>query len=157
MNRVGDREGGGDWGVGDRLLGALTLALAIVIGLESLTFTTSFPTDPLGPKAFPLVSAALLALGGAWVAARPGRERVQRLPRVVWLGAASFVVYALLLQPVGFFLATLLEMVVLSTLFGGRPFRSAVAGAVFVGALYLLFAIGLGLPLPLGSLFVIGD
>jgi len=141
----------------DRIAGITTFLVAVAIAWEGLTFSTTFPTDPLGPKAFPVLSAALLGLGGAWVMFRPAEPRTGRLPGAVWLGAASFVLYALLLEPIGFFVATLLEFVALSLLFGGRPLRSAVAGAAFVGALYLLFVQGLGLVLPVGSLFVLGS
>ena len=132
------------------------LAVAVAIGFESLTFDTTFPTDPLGPKAFPFVSALLLGLGGGWVALRPRTVERALLPASVWLGTVSFVAYALLLEPLGFFLATLLAFVALSLLFGGRTVRAALAGAVFVGALYRLFVQGLGLVLPVGSLFVVG-
>lgn len=141
---------------GDRRAGLATLLVAVAIGLEALTFGTTFPTDPLGPKAFPLVSAVLLASGGAWVLLSPGARRTVPLPGAVWVAAASFVLYALLLEPLGFFVATLLEFVVLALLFGGRPLRSTIAGAAFVGALYVLFVHGLGLVLPVGSLFVRG-
>lgn len=165
----------------DRRWGVAILVMAVAIGLESLSFIPSFQTDPLGPKAFPLFSALLLAAGASWTVFRPARppapaeaetlhDEVQTqpdevealsggseaLPGAVWLAAGSFVAYALLLEPLGFFTATLAEFVALSLLFGGRALRSALTGAVFVGALYLLFVQGLGLTLPTGSLFLVG-
>ena len=140
----------------DRLLGGATLLVALAVAVESLTFSTTFPTDPLGPKAFPFVSAALLGLGGAWILWRPAPGPSDAMPGAVWLGAASFVAYALLLEPLGFFASSVLEFVALSALFGGRPLQSALAGAAFVGALYVLFVHALGLVLPVGSLFVVG-
>ncbi len=158
----------------DRRWGVAILVMAVAIGLESLSFIPSFQTDPLGPKAFPLVSALLLAAGASWTVFRPARppapaeaqtqpdeaealsDGSEALPGAVWLAAGSFVAYALLLEPLGFFTATLAEFVALSLLFGGHALRSALTGAVFVGALYLLFVQGLGLALPIGSLFLVG-
>ena len=140
----------------DVLVGAAIVLAALAVGLEALTFDTSFPTDPLGPKAFPLVASALLILGGGWVLARPGSARGEPVRGVVWAASASFALYALALNPLGFVLSTVLGFVALSMLFGGRPLRACAAGTAFAVALYLLFVQGLGLPLPVGSIFVIG-
>lgn len=136
--------------------------------LEATTFDVAFPTDPLGPKAFPFLAAFLLAFGGAalWHAGRehglPAREGADGhgdpdvsagAPHggaVILAATASFAAYALLLAPLGFVLATLLEFAVLARLFGGRWLAGAAAGLVFASLLYVLFVYGLGLPLPLG-------
>jgi putative tricarboxylic transport membrane protein len=140
----------------DVLAGAAITLAAVAIGIEALSFETTFPTDPLGPKVFPIVSGLLLLLGGGWILAKPAAGRGEPLPWAVWGAAGSFVVYALALEPLGFLLSTVAELVVLSMLLGGRPVRSAIAGAAFSGALYLIFVKVLGLPLPIGSVFVIG-
>jgi putative tricarboxylic transport membrane protein len=163
------------------LLAALgVVAAAAAIALEATTFDVAFPTDPLGPKAFPVVAAVLLALGGlalvrdaradraktavAQAAAgepdgaaagvgESGAERPEAgAGRRIALGTASFVVYAFLLAPLGFVLATTLEFAVLARLFGGPAGRGAAAGLLFALLLYALFVFGLGLPLPLGIL-----
>jgi len=135
--------------------GGLLLALAGAIALESTTFVVGFPTDPLGPSAFPLLAAALIALGGLALLAG-GDAFVQHVPRDglvrVALATLSFVAYALLLDPLGFVPATALEFVALATLFGGRPLPGLAAGLVFTFLLFALFVYGLGLPLPLGLL-----
>ena len=45
--------------------GALLLLVALAIGAEGLTFNVNFLTDPLGPKALPLLVAGLFGLAGA--------------------------------------------------------------------------------------------
>lgn len=175
--------------------GPLIAALGVVaasaaIALEATTFDVAFPTDPLGPKAFPVVAAVLLAIGGLALvrSARADRARTHvarpvtaetggsedgHAPgapeigepavtdpdgpeagagRRIALGTVSFVVYAFLLAPLGFVLATTLEFAVLARLFGGPLGRGAAAGLVFALLLYALFVYGLGLPLPLGIL-----
>lgn len=150
----------------NRLGGVAVVVVAGAAVLEATTFDVAFPTDPLGPKAFPLLAAFLLAFGGAalW---RVGAERAAvgqdaspgphdgavptGIPGGTILAAAvSFTAYALLLAPFGFVLATTLEFAVLARLFGGRWVGGAAAGLVFASLLYVLFVFGLGLPLPLG-------
>lgn len=141
---------------GRRLWGSAAFgAAATVLALEAATFRVSFPTDPLGPAAFPLAGAALLALGAAslWI---PGAAEARGVDPAgglrIAVAAGSFILYAVLLAPLGFVVATALEFAVLAMLFGGRPFGSALAGTVFALLLFWLFVYGLGLPLPLGIL-----
>ena len=135
--------------------GALLLIGAVAAALEALTFKVNFPTDPLGPAAFPLLGAALLALGG-FSLALDSRDvpwpDIAGLRRIA-LAALSFTAYALFLAPVGFVPATTLAFAALATLFGGRPLRSLAVGFAFALVLFALFVYGLGLPLPLGALF----
>ena len=130
-------------------------AAAAVLALEATTFRVSFPTDPLGPAAFPLAGAALLVFGAAslWI---PGAGEARGVDpagglRIV-AAASSFILYAALLAPLGFVVATALEFAILAMLFGGRPFASVLAGTVFALLFFGLFVYGLGLPLPLGVL-----
>lgn len=132
------------------------MVISAAIALEATTFDVLFPTDPLGPKAFPLFAALLLAFGGVallrdGVRGGPaGPAPAAGAAKRIALGTLSFVAYALLLAPLGFVLATVLEFAFLARLFGGTLVRGAAAGLVFAGLLYVLFVYGLGLPLPLG-------
>ncbi len=125
------------------------------MALEAATFRVSFPADPLGPATFPLVGASLLLFGAAslWM---PGEEEGAGLDpaggRRILAASGSFVLYAALLAPLGFVVATTLEFTILALLFGGRPAAGALAGAAFALLLFGLFVYGLGLPLPLGLL-----
>jgi putative tricarboxylic transport membrane protein len=133
--------------------GITLLALAAAVALEARTFTVGFPTDPLGPAAFPLVAAALLAVGGLAVLMEKSEEPEELEAgalRRLTLASVSFVLYALLLAPLGFLPATTLEFGALAVLFGGRPVASLVAGLGFAALLFVVFVYGLGLPLPLG-------
>lgn len=162
------------------ITGATLLLLAAAVAFESRHFVVGFASDPLGPRAFPLLAALLLALGGLVgilgslqnsPPVRPGAIPVPSLNDGVAgvgldtaaveagapgealriaAGAVSFVLFAFLLAPLGFVAATTLEFGALAVLFGGRPLKGLAVGLIFAVAVFLLFVQGLGLPLPLG-------
>lgn len=142
---------------GGRRVGWIVLALVIAAGAEALTFRVSFPTDPIGPRGFPLVAVALLLLGPVALLRAPrgspaGRQPLDRRLLVrMGLATLSFVLYALLLPRIGFVAATAGEFAALALLFGGRPVRSGLVGLALAVALYVVFVLGLGLPLPVGT------
>jgi putative tricarboxylic transport membrane protein len=126
------------------------------VALEATTFDVGFLTDPVGPKALPLLAAAIFVGAGLVLGARGGAPRAWPSAGVLLRMAAATAVfgsYALVLAPMGFVVATTAAMAALSLLFGG-PWRKSVgsAGALSV-ALWYLFVWVLGLPLPLGALW----
>ncbi len=142
---------------GDTLAGAALLVLAVAVAFEARGFRVEFLTDPVGPRAFPWLAALLLGTAGVALLARPAAAAVV-WPRVggwrrLTLATVSFLAYAALLAPLGFVLATTLEVTLLSRAFGGRPWRSVLAAAAFSATLYLAFVYGLALSLPTGTLF----
>jgi len=143
----------------DRTAGALVILMALLVAFESRTFTVGFVTDPLGPKAFPLVSALLLLAGGVAIQFRPGMDSNwttwRRLLRV-GVAAVCLLAYALLLGFIGFVTATMMVVAVFAVLLGGRPLPAIVTGAIGAALLYGLFSYLLDIALPVGSLFVLG-
>ena len=142
----------------DRLPG-LALALAgVACAIEATTFDVAFMTDPVGPKALPLLAAITLVLTGIHVARHPYRASVWPSGAAAARCAAAvvaFLTYAAALPWLGFFLATALVVTALSRLFGA-PLRLAVpSAAALAGALWLLFVGALGLPLPIGELWIL--
>lgn len=140
----------------DRVAGTVVAALGLAVGAEATTFDVLFRTDPVGPKALPLLAAAVLVGSGVYLAARPGRGATwpPRPTLVRMAGAvAAFGAYAALLAPLGFVVATTATVSALSILFGG-PWKKAVAAAVTLSVvLWYLFVWVLGLLLPLGSVW----
>lgn len=140
----------------DRVAGAILVVVGFAVGVEASTFNVSFPTDPVGPKALPYLSALVFVGAGAVLSARPGpgapwphRSVLLRMVGAV----AAFGAYAALIAPLGFVVATTATVSALSILFGG-PWKKAVAAAVTLSAvLWYLFVWALGLPLPLGSVW----
>ncbi len=143
----------------DRVAGALLIVFALLVALESRTFHVGFVTDPLGPKAFPLVSAFLLLVGGVAMRIRPGAEskRPQTMPLLrVTTAALCLIAYALLLGTLGFFTTTWLVVGAFALLLGGRPVPSLLSAAGVSAVLYALFSYLLEIALPIGSLFLRG-
>lgn len=140
----------------DRITGLVLLLLAIAYGLHARTFRTNFMTDPLGPRAWPIMLAAILALLSLYLMFRPER-RTLWLKRIVLLRqlvlVAGLVVYAVFLEQIGFLTATVLLMAFMAALLGARWWQAVLAGIVSSPLLFLLFNNLLGLPLPMGSLF----
>lgn len=130
-------------------LGALGLASA----LAAVRFRVAFVTDPLGPRAFPWLAAALLLGAAVGLARRPGDDASwpdadarRRVTGVV----AALLVWSFALPYLGFVVATALLLAGLGRLFGAGWPRGLAAGVAVSGVLYLLFAWGLGLALPAG-------
>jgi putative tricarboxylic transport membrane protein len=133
--------------------------VGVLVLVAARGFVTSFPTDPLGPRAFPALAAGLFLVAALGVARRPGPPAVWpardtlRRQGVLLLALAS---YAALVGPLGFVLTTALVVGALSRLFGARPLAAAATGALLAAGLWALFGLALGMPLPAGALFAPG-
>jgi putative tricarboxylic transport membrane protein len=139
-----------------RGLAAVLAAAAAAVALATRGFVTSFPTDPLGPRAFPLLSAALLLIAALGVARRPGPpppwpERATLRRQAVMVALLGS--YALLVGPIGFLPTTTLVLAGLARLFGARTLPGVLAAVLMTAGLWALFGLVLGMPLPVGSLF----
>ena len=143
----------------DRVAGVLLILLGGAVALEAWTFRVAFLTDPLGPRALPLLVAGILVLCGVLLVRKPGPEPVW--PRAAGLlrgagGAVVFLLYSVLMEPLGFGLGTVGAVMGLGVLFGGPPKQAALVGVVVAAVLWVLFVPLLGIPLPLGWLFTGG-
>lgn len=128
-------------------------ALGAAAGLAALRFRVAFVTDPLGPRAFPWLAAALLVGAAVGLARHPGDDATwpasdarRRLTGVV----AALLAWSFVLPLLGFVAATTLLLAALGRLFGSGWIPGLGAGLAVSGVLYLLFAWGLGLSLPAG-------
>ena len=139
----------------DRLLGAVCLALGAAFIWGAASIETGFIVDPLGPRSFPIIIGALLAISALVILARPD-------PEPEWPAASGFaelglavavlVGYALLLQPLGFVPATTLGAAALSWRLGARPLWAIVGGVGIAVGIYVIFHLVLGLSLARGPL-----
>ena len=108
--------------------------------------------DVLGPAVFPvMVGVPAMLLSGSIVLFPGGGVEWPERHRVARQGAALAILvgYALLLQPLGFPIATALLIGSIAWLMGGPALGSVLLGAIASPALYLLFDRVLGLPLDL--------
>lgn len=144
----------------DRILGVMALALAAAMAWMAQGYQAEFSYEPVGPRAFPLLLAAVLAVAGMWLAVRPGRaaQATTWRPAPALLKVmAAMVVYTLLFQWLGFVLATTLMALPVGSSFGGRPLPSLAAGVGLGLGLYFLFDKLFDVILPTGVLaFILG-
>ena len=65
----------------DRILGAVCLLLASAMGWAARGYAAEISSEPVGPRAFPLLLAAILGLIGAWLLVAGGsRAAAQPTP-----------------------------------------------------------------------------
>ncbi|MDA0329653.1 MAG: tripartite tricarboxylate transporter TctB family protein [Gemmatimonadetes bacterium] len=140
-----------------RIVAAALIAAGVAIGVEAMTFEVGFLTDPVGPKALPLVVAALLVFAGSYSLVRPGKAArwpVREAGFRIVAAAGAFVAYAVALPTIGFFLSTTLVVMALSALYGAPRAHGLAAATALSGVLWLLFVRLLALPLPVGDLWI---
>jgi putative tricarboxylic transport membrane protein len=137
----------------DRVLGGLLILLAAGAAWHAQTLVVPFAADPVGPRAFPTIVAAVLGLSGLALMIRPGPVTTEfgAWPRAVAIALASLV-YPLLLQPLGFVPATALLCFVCALAFRARPVGAAVSAVITAVAFFVLLDRLLDLPLPRGPL-----
>jgi putative tricarboxylic transport membrane protein len=139
----------------DRWAGLLFLLLALAYGALALGLDPGFVSDPVGPKAFPLLVALLMGASALYLMVRPDPEPLWP-GREFWYRAlalvASLVGYAYLLRPLGFLPLTALEVALLGVILGLPWQRALVFGLVLALGLYALFS-GIGISLPRGHWF----
>ncbi|HYG07276.1 MAG TPA: tripartite tricarboxylate transporter TctB family protein [Stenotrophomonas sp.] len=139
--------------------GAWLLA-CVGLALMAWRYQPAFSYEPVGPRAYPLLCLGLMALGLAWLLARPPALEVDphappmglRLLRKIVLCMAVLLGYAALFERLGFIAASTLAGSVLARLTGGRAWPSLGAGVAMGIGLYLLFDRLLDVPLPRGVL-----
>ncbi|MCC6377215.1 MAG: tripartite tricarboxylate transporter TctB family protein [Burkholderiales bacterium] len=140
----------------DRILGAVTLAVAIAMGALASQFQAPFSYEPIGPARYPILLAILIGACGAWLLVKPGPPAPWpggALLRKVVLMFAALIGYALVFEPLGFMVATALLTFALGLLFDGTWKRVLVGGLLLGPGLYILFDRLLDVVLPLGTLW----
>ena len=142
----------------DRILGAVCVVASAGMAWAARDYAAAISYEPVGPRAFPLLLAGLMAVGGGWLVLRPTLRG--GVFRGVPLGATAFtalavLVYALLFEVLGFALATAVMAVPVGMAFGGSWKQSLAGGAGLGFALYFLFDKLLDVVLPTGLLSVV--
>ncbi len=152
----------------DRALGAAALAVAAGLAGFGLDLQAPISYEPVGPRAFPLLIAALLAAVGVWLVVRPGGaaaspmdgavgdSQVPILGPGVLVALLAVLAYAALFETLGFVIATTAMTIVVGRLFRGGWIACAVVGLGMGIGFFLLFDRLLEVTLPggpLGALF----
>ncbi len=137
----------------DRIFGAFGILLAIFYAAAALMIEESFLSDAVGPKAFPLILAAVLGLSSAVIAFSPDPEPAwPGLGRLVEIAAAVVVmiVYAEALPEAGFVISTAFAAGYLGWRLGSKPLEAVAVGVGTSVGIYVIFHLVLGLSLARG-------
>lgn len=141
---------------GDRILGIGLLFLAIAYGWAAQQWPEPFGgVEAVGPQTFPTLLAIVLALSSLYLVVRPDADNHwpgRRTGLELVVAIIVLVAYALLLEPLGFVIATTLAVGTLCWRMGAplKPaFFTGLIGAVVV---FVLFNHLLELSLPGGLL-----
>ncbi|MBP0482460.1 tripartite tricarboxylate transporter TctB family protein [Sagittula salina] len=137
----------------DRIFGIFGILLSIGFALAALQIEESFLSDAVGPKAFPLIIAAILGLSSAVIALRPDPEPAwPPLGQLAEIAAAVVVMmlYAQFLPVAGFVAATAVAAAYLGWRLGSAPVEALLIGVGTSVGIYVIFHLVLGLSLARG-------
>ncbi len=139
----------------DRIFGGVGLLLAIFYIWAASTIRLTFMTDIVGPRTFPYIIGAIMAVTSLYIIFRPDEEPS-------WPGAYGFLevlaaaavmmLYGSFLDEIGFVIGTALATTYLTWRLGTAPLWSLVVGILTSAGLYLVFHTFLGLSLARGPL-----
>lgn len=139
----------------DRIMGIAALLLAAFLTWFGYDLEAPFAYEPVGPKAFPLILAAVIGLCGLRLVIKGGNAvepnppgASARIAVMVGLVAA----YALLFQWLGFVISTALMATLVGRLFGGTWAKCAIGGIGLGIGFFLLFDKVMDVVLPTGIL-----
>lgn len=141
----------------DRTLGGLAVLMALVLVAFGWGLAAPFAYEPVGPRAFPMITAILIGGCGLVLLVKGGgaiEPNAAGVNQGILGIAVTLVAYALLFQPLGFVPSTALMSFVVARIFGANWWQSVATGAVLSVGSYLLFDHGLDVVLPTG---VLGD
>lgn len=142
----------------DRILGAACVVASAGMAWAARDYAAAISYEPVGPRAFPLLLAGLMATGGLWLVLRPtlrGGGVFQGVPlKPTLLCMAAVLAYALLFEAFGFTVATAAMALPVGMAFGGSWKQSLAAGAGLGLALFFLFDKLLDVVLPTGLLSI---
>jgi len=142
----------------DRILGVACVAASAAMAWAARDYAAAISYEPVGPRAFPLLLAALLAIGGTWLVLRPtlrGGSLAGVPKKATALCVLAVLVYAVLFESLGFALATAVMSVPVGIAFGGNWKQSLGAGLGLGLGLYFMFDKLLDVVLPTGVLAVV--
>ncbi len=134
----------------DRIFGLVVVIGALAFFASALQIQTSFLSDPVGPKLFPILIAAVAFLCGLSMMWQPDAE--PNWPsQGAWANMAIALVvlvgYAYAIGPAGFLISTALAAGAISYLITPHLRNAVLTGLGLSVLLFIIFKYGLGLGL----------
>lgn len=137
-------------------MGVVIFVIAALYTWQAGTYAIAFG-DVLGPTVFPVIVGIPMMILSASLVVFPTGQVDWPAPQRMWRQAAALAVlvgYTMLMQPLGFPLATFALIALIGIILGGAVWRATLLGGISAPALWALFDQVLGLPLDfLGTLF----
>jgi len=134
----------------DRIFGLVMAMVALAYIAGATQIQTSFLSDPVGPKTFPIIIGVVAALSSLYMVFKPDPEPdwpVLRTFGALFIAVAVLVAYALALKPLGFLIPTALAAGMLSYQISPQKLPAALAGLGLSVGLFVLFKFVLDLGL----------
>ena len=146
-----------------RIFASVLLVVCAGLAIMAWPYQAAFSYEPVGPRAFPLLMLALMALGLIYMIFRPSSvvhsEEDPQLDRQtltkIGLCVLLLLVFAGTFEPLGFILSSALVGIPMARLYGGRWLPGILIISLMSVGLYLLFDKAMDVPLPLGLLDVL--
>jgi len=136
--------------ISDRIFGLVVLMAALAFIASATQVQTSFMSDPVGPKAFPMIVGAIAGLCGLVMMIRPDPDPSWPKGRTFFallVAVAVLIGYAYALKPLGFLVPTAIAAAILSYQISSRVVPAILSGLGLSVGLFLLFKYALGLGL----------
>lgn len=137
----------------DRILGGAGLVLALLYIYFSSQIQIGFMSDPMGPRAFPILIGIVLAAACIYPIVHPDPEPEWpargRIFEIVFAVIVMFA-YTNALPEVGFVISTTVASGLLSWRLGATPIKAAIAGVSIAVGIFVIFRIVLKLSLAIG-------
>ena len=136
--------------ISDRIFGLVVLMVSLAFIASATQVQTSFLSDPVGPKAFPMLVGGIAGLCGLVMMIRPDPDPIWAKGSTLFalfIAVAVLVAYAYSLKPFGFIIPTAITAAVLSYQISPRAGPAAIAGVGLSMGLFLLFKYALDLGL----------
>jgi len=134
----------------DRIFGLVVLMVALAYIASATQIQTSFLSDPVGSKAFPIIIGSVAALCGLVLIVRPDPDptwpAIKTLIALL-IAIAVLIAYAYLLKPLGFLIPTAFTAAILSYQISPKIKPAMFAGLSLSVGLFVLFKFALGLSL----------
>ena len=134
----------------DRIFGLVVTLLALAYIASATQIGTSFLSDPVGPKSFPIMIGAVGAICAMYMVFKPDEEPdwpVLQTFGALAVAAVVLISYAYALRPFGFLLPTAIAAGILSYQISPRPRHAVIAGLGLSVGLFIIFKFALGLGL----------
>ena len=136
--------------ISDRIFGLVVLLVAAAYIAAATQIQTSFLSDPVGSKTFPMIIGVIAGICGLVMMVRPDQDPEWPAGRTflaLLVAVLVLIAYAYALKPFGFIVPTAIAAGVLSYQLSPRAGPAAISGVGLSVGLFILFKFALGLGL----------